>query len=688
MSKQSFKTFYLTVVACAAHLTCQAQSSPASVPEVVVTANNPFQSRGLSTPAERLDGDRLLLRQSGSLGETLSGLAGVSSTYFGSASSRPVIRGLDGDRIRILNNGAAAADVSALSYDHAVADSPLAAEAIEIVRGPAALMYGGAAVGGVINILDNRIAKKAQFDGRGGQLGKVQLGLGSGNQERQAAALLETGTDQYALHLDVYSRRVGESRVPIALSCTQQGTSRIQNKICNSQADAMGGALGASLLFDHGYLGASIQNSKQNYGSPAEDEVTLKMNSSRFKIEGERRQLNALGGWVQAISSHIVRHNYQHQEFEAGDLGTTFKTKGYEAKLQAKLRSVQLTPGMLQTAVGLSHERSDFSADGTEAYVPTTQTRAKGLYLVQELSSDWGKLSAGVRRDQANVDSLGLVSNPSFTPTQRSLSANSFSVGGVFKLDPVAKGMSLRVDRAHTGRIPKDYELYADGEHVATGAYERGNANLGVENSVHTEVGLRWQGEQVTDRASLNLFTTRYDNYIYLKNTGSSDPTSGNPVYEATATPAKFSGWEWSGAKRLVAASQSSGQTVDIEARLANVKAIETFSAEPLPRIAPKRFGIDLSGVINAWRWRVGADYNAAQDRVPAGQLATASFTFWNASLSYQQKTSAGRVLWFAKLDNATNRLAYPASSILTQTAPGRVPLPGRNFRVGMQLSF
>ena len=692
MNTKPFQTFYFTLVACAVHSVCQAQSpsqaATTDTPEVVVTSSNPFQSKEISTPVQRLSGDALLLRQAGSLGETLSGMAGVDSTYFGSAASRPVIRGLDGDRIRILNNGAAAADVSGLSFDHAVADSPLAAEGVEIVRGPAALMYGGAAVGGVVNLLDNRIAKTAQFDDKGGKLGKVQLGLGTGNKERLDAALLETGTDKYALHVDLFSRQSGETQVPRALGCTQGGALRTQNKICNSQADAQGAALGGSLLFDHGYLGASMQNTRQHYGSPAEDEVTLKMNSARFKVEGEQRNLNALGGWVQAVSGHVVNHNYQHQEFDAGALGTTFKSKGQEAKVQTRLRGVTLGQGRLDTALGLVHERTDFAADGQEAYVPNTQTRTKSLYAVQELASRWGKLSAGVRRDQAHVDSLGLGGSAVFTPAQRSLSANSYSLGGVLQLESVAKGMSVTADWARTGRIPKDYELYADGEHVATGVYERGNANLTVERATHTELGLRWRGDRATDKASLNVYRTRYDNYIYLQTTGAIDPGSGKDIYAATAVAAQFSGWEWTGGKRLMTASAAQAQSLDVEARLSQVTAVQSATGEALPRIAPKRMGIDLIGKVNQWQWRLGADYSAAQNKVPTGQLASGGYTLWNAALTYQQKSSLGRALWFAKLDNATNVLAYPATSILTQTVPGRVPLPGRSLKLGMQLSF
>jgi iron complex outermembrane recepter protein len=681
MSKKSYKTFYLSIIAMAAHAAVQAQTAE------IVVSNNPFQAKEISAPVERLNAEVLLLRPSSSLGEALSGLAGVSSTYFGGTASRPIIRGLDGDRIRILSNGAASTDVSGLSFDHAVADNLLAAESIEIVRGPAALVYGGAAVGGVVNLLNNRIAKTAQFGPKGGQLGKVQLGYGSGSNEAQGAALLETGTDKYALHVDVFTRKAGEVRVPTAIECTQNGVARTERKICNSQSDATGGALGGSLLFDHGYLGASVENTKQNYGSPAEADVKLKMQTNRFKLEGEQRQLGALGGWVQAISGYLVRHQYQHQEFEGAELGTTFKSQGQEAKLQARFKNVQTGAGLLSTAFGTVNERVDFVANGSEAFVPSTRSSTRSMYALQELNADWGKLSAGIRRDQAQIDSLGLEGNATFAATQRSLSANSYALGSVFQLGALATGLSLTADWARTGRIPKDYELYADGEHVATKAYERGNADLGVERSTHTELGLRWVGARPTDRVKVNLFSTRYDNYIYLQNTGDTS-AEGNPVLAFTATPAKFSGWELSGAKRLLAATSAQASSVDLEARYSQVSAIQSLTGESLPRIPPVRMGVDLVGKVQSWGWRVGADYRSAQNNIPSGQQATGGSTLWHAALTHQQKSSLGRMLWFARLDNATNQLAYSATSILTQTAPGRVPLPGRSLRVGLQLSF
>jgi iron complex outermembrane receptor protein len=309
------------------------------------------------------------------------------------------------------------------------------------------------------------------------------------------------------------------------------------------------------------------------------------------------------------------------------------------------------------------------------------------MYGLQELNALWGKLSAGMRYERADVNSLGIDGNANFTPAQRSLSASSFALGSLFKLNGVMQGLTASADVARTGRIPKDYELYANGEHAATGTFERGNTNLGVERSTHLELGLKWQGERRFDKTSLNVFQTRYDNYIFLQPDGTNS-ANGNPNFDFAATPARFSGWEWTGNTRLVQATSVQPRSLDVEARIASVEATNTATNLPLPRIAPQRMGLDWTVSQDSWKMSLGADRSAAQNRVASNQPVTAGYTLWTAGLSYDQKTTAGRALWFAKLRNATNALAYPATSILTQTAPGRVPLPGRSLQLGVQVSF
>ncbi len=255
--------------------TLGADGRPSELPSQVITAN-PLGNESPATPSSVLEGDELTLRQKGSLGETLNGLPGVSSTYFGPGASRPVIRGMDGDRIRLLRNGVGALDASSLSYDHAVPEDPNSVERLEVVRGPAALLYGGNAIGGVVNSFDNRIPSEPVD----GIHGSGELRYGGADTTRSRSGALEAGDGNFALHVDAASREFNDVRIPGYAHSSRQrqidgdtGKHRVQN----SDGRQDGGAVGGSYHWEHGYAGLSYSGYDSNYGSPAEDDVRLKM---------------------------------------------------------------------------------------------------------------------------------------------------------------------------------------------------------------------------------------------------------------------------------------------------------------------------------------------------------------------------------------------------------------------------
>ena len=255
-----------------------------TLPSVVITGN-PLGSGEVATPSSVLTGNGLVLRRGSSLGETLDGLPGVASSYFGPNANRPVIRGQDGDRIRVLSNAGASLDASALSFDHAVPIDPLVVERIEVLRGPAALLYGGSAVGGVVNAIDNRIPKTALP----GLSGTVEARFGGAARERGLSALVERGGSGFALHADAFSRRTEDLRVPAFERPLADGTTERRTRIVNSASEAHGGALGASRLWEHGYLGLSVETYRNDYGIVAEDDVTIQMQRDKFAVAGEWR---------------------------------------------------------------------------------------------------------------------------------------------------------------------------------------------------------------------------------------------------------------------------------------------------------------------------------------------------------------------------------------------------------------
>ena len=635
--------------------------------EVTVTGN-PLGATDLVTPAVQYSGPALLLRSQTTLGETLNGTPGVSSSYFGPNASRPIIRGQDGDRIRILSNSGAAVDASGLSFDHAVTSDPITIERVEVLRGPGALQYGGSAVGGVVNVIDNRIPREPSP----GINGKADFGLGSANRERGGGLLLEGGTERVGLHVDAFDRRTQDVRVPVSLACTQGGVTRFSNRICNSASHVDGGAMGGSLFWDNGYLGAAASTYSNHYGTVAEDEVTINMLSNRYALEGE---LRALKGPLQSIKGQVSHTDYVHTEFDAGAPGTVFRNKGTDYRLEARHTRF----GALDGVIGLQGETSRFSADGSEAFAPYSRTQSNALFATEELATGWGKLTFGTRAESVKVQSFGNPAIARFVPASRSFTPGSVAAGALWNLAPQ---WQLSGNIASSQRAPKDYELFADGPHVATGAWELGNPRLQKEKSTNLDAGLQWKSG--ANNAKITIFSNRFDNYVSLQATGNVRGDQALPEFAYRQVRARFDGLEAGGNARLLDA----GQTLDLELRGDLVRATNLDSGQPLPRIAPARAGATLVWARGAWGVRLGFDHAARQGRVPAGDRATEAYTLWSAALTWRMKAGAADLLWYARLDNAGDRRAYSASSILTQTAPGKAPLPGRNLKVGLQANF
>ena len=704
-----------TVIGCS--LICLASlagwshaQTPAAGSLKEVTVSGSPDGEALVVPAAQYSGAALTLRKESTLGETLSGTPGVSSTYFGPNASRPIIRGQDGDRIRILQNGGASVDASGLSFDHAVTSDPLTVERIEVLRGPGVLQYGGSAMGGAVNVLDNRIPREPLFDGKGGITGKADAGISSGNRGRNEGLLLEAGTDRYALHADVFERRSENVSVPVSLACTRAGLSTLARQICNSAAQSSGGALGGSLFFDKGWLGASTSSYRNNYGTVAEDESTIRMRSNRHNLEGEWREPVA---GLKTVKAMWARTDYQHTEFDAGAPQTTFASQGTALRIEAR----QQRWGALDGVLGYQREATRFSADGAEAFAPYSRSQTDALFAFEELGLAWGKLSLAARLQSDQVDSLGHPTLSRFSAASRRFTPGSYAAGVQL---PVSGVWQVNTNLAWSERAPRDYELYANGPHGATGAYELGNSQLPLEQSLNLDLGLQYKsGPQ---RFNLSVFVSRFRNYISLDATGFTRDSAGNggqaagfnagaagcadstrsaqsgcsasllPEFAYNAVRARFSGLEAGGNVRLIGPqglrSDAGGQTLEMELRGDLVRATNTSTGQPLPRIAPARLGSTLVWGQGAWSVRTGVDYFAAQNRVAPLQPVTAGYALWNAAVTWRVKAGASNLLWYARLDNIGNQLAYSATSILTQTAPGRAPLPGRNLRLGLQASF
>lgn len=668
------------LLACGVHAQAQTASSATEATLAPVTVSGdafPSDADG-ARPVVHLERDELLLRSRSTLGDTLEGTPGVSSTHFGPNASRPVIRGLDGDRIRLLDNGSASQDVSGLSYDHAVTIEPMLVDRVEVLLGPATLLYGGGSASGVVNVIDNRIQREPLFDAGGGLTGQADASLATGNQEQSGAVRLDAGTQRYTLHADGTSRNTQDVAVPIDLSCTRGGVTTTARRLCNSASQSWGGALGGTLYFDRGYLGAALSSYDANYGTVAQDEVSIAMRSTRLALEGE---LRGLSGALQSLKAQYSNSDYRHTEFDAAVPGTLFKSQGQELRLQGRQTRVGTRQGALDGTLGLQFNYGEFSADGDEAFAPYSRTRAAAAFAHEQLATGWGHLSAAARLESVQVDSLGHPTLTRFAAASRSFAPLSTAVGAAWN---VAPAWQLSTNLGWSERAPKDYELYADGVHVATNAYEVGNAQLDRERSTSVDVGARWK--RGADSARVQLFVNEFSNYISLESSGTQVTVNGTayPEYRYTPVQARFSGMEAQSTLRLL----ERGQTLDLVLRGDMVRADNLSTGQPLPRIAPLRLGAALQWAQAAWGARLGVDQYAAQDRVPDGQLATAGYTLWNAALTYRTRAAGSQLLWYARLDNLGDTLAYSSTSILTQTAPGRAPLAGRSLKAGLQLTF
>lgn len=667
--------------------------APAALERVIVTGN-PLGNADPISPVTVLEGDGLVLRRGSSLGATLDGLPGVASTRFGPNANRPVVRGLDGDRVRILSNAGASLDASSLSFDHAVPIDPLVVERIEVLRGPGALQYGGSALGGVVNTIDNRIPRSPMQ----GTSGALELRLGGADRERGVSALVETGNQHFGLHVDAAGRRTADLRVPdFQPPVADDGSLPARRgRIVNSAGRTSSGAVGGSMFFERGYLGVAVDRHDSRYGIVVEPDVTIDMKREHLGLAGEWRA-GAAGSVLgfDRLTAQVNRTLYQHQEIEgSGDIGTTFATTGSEARLEA--RHVPLLRG-LSGVVGLQWEDADFSALGAEAFVPSTRTRKRALFVVEELGWAGGRLSAGLRAERVRVDSAG-DADPAAAqfgaPASRRFSLGSASLGN---LSTLGGGWSFSTSLSASERAPTSFELYANGVHAATAAFERGDPGLSKERGRNLDLALSWASGH--SRVRVGGFVSRYSRFISLEETGAQVAVPNEeggvddiPEFVFRPVRARLWGVELEAGHRL----QAAGWQIDASAQLDLTRARNADTGAPLPRVAPRRLRGTLAFSRADWHLQLELVNAARQDRVPVTDTATPGYRLFNLALSRKLRLGGGgqgggsgggtQALWFVKLDNAGNRLAYSASAV--QTVRGLSPLPGRSLQTGLRLDF
>lgn len=663
--------------------------------DIVVTAIIPRRQGDILSGTSVVSGEALTRALRPTIGDTLAHQPGVSATSFGPNASRPVLRGFQGERVRILTDGIGSFDVSNTSVDHAVAINPLTADRIEVLRGPAALLYGSSAIGGVVNVIDSRIPRRVpdepiHIDGI--------ATYGSAANERTGSGEIEAPIGgKFVVHFDgSYSKSgdldTGNYILTPALRAQAAASgdpaieelANLRGKLPNSGARTWEVAGGAALITDGGNLGFSVAHTDNFYGVPVRysldpgseaEQVRLHMKQDRADL---RAELPVNGGFLESIRLRAGFADYQHQEIEqSGAVGTTF----YNQSIESRLELVQAKRGGWDGAIGAQFFARNFHVVGEEKFLPRNETEQLGFFTLQSFDLGTTRVELGGRYEHTRVgaDADETLLNPAY---HRSFDALSGSLGISQEIIP---GWRAGLNLSRTERAPSAEELFARGNHAGTQAFELGNPNFGLEKSWGIEGTLRGQGKGYT--LSLSAYHNWFDGYIYDSLADDSVCMAVNggepldfPCYQNLQANARYLGFEAEGTLKV---GQIGGYAVNLDGVADYVRATIGGSG-PAPRIPPLRLlgGVELQG--DRLNLRGEVEHSFAQDRIADTETPTDGFTLVNASLSFKPIKGNDRTTITLSANNIFDVEARRAASFLKDYAP----LAGRDIRVTARLSI
>lgn len=699
MSRIYLAVFTAVAGACAA--VAQAQPAPAVFPSgsaanpdgaVFVTAS-PLGSTlfDLVEPVNLLDGRDLLLRQQPTLGATLQQEVGVSATSFGPNASRPVIRGFGGFDIRLLNNGLGLLDASAASPDHAVATSPYAVDRIEVVRGPATVLYGGSAIGGVVNTIDSRIATAPPERAVGGA---ASYGYDSASRLSAGGARVDAGTERFAMHADAYASTQSDLRIPgaawTAAVQEERGEPGPSGRLPNSAGQTQTWGIGGTWFpTGQSYLGLSYGRFETDYGTVAEPDVTIDLRQQTWNAAGEwRRPFDG----VTALRFKYGYSDYTHTEFEDAEAGTRFESGGWNLRLEGSHGA----RGALQGLLGAEFADVDFEALGEEAFVPSTRTRNAALFGYEELPhGDW-KLSAGGRIGTTTVDAKPYEATGQGADSRR-FTPFSVALGALYAPQ---RTWNAGLNVQYTQRPPTSQELFADGPHVATDQFEVGNRDLGKVASTALDLSFKRRDARVV--SSVSLFYAGFSNYIALLPTGVwRNPEDRSVVpgpapvpgpggedivpmqqFDYTGVRARF----W-GAEAQVEWPLALGGRGAWSARLQAdyVNATDLNNDQPLPYVPPIRVGAALKYALEGFEGSLGGQFAARQSRVPEGLTETPGYANVYLDATYRLDVVAfGAIELYLQATNLLDQTIRYSTSTLKDIAPAGA----RSLAAGVRATF
>lgn len=651
-----------------------AQETP---PEEIVVTSTALRETALEVaqPASVLGGDALRRQIASSLGETIASELGVSATYFGPSSSRPMIRGLGGERVLMLHDGVSALDVSSLSQDHAVTVEAVLADRIEILKGPATLLFGSGAVGGVINVIDGRIPMSFATDA---DRRTLELRGDTAAEERTAVGRLELGSESVRVHVDAFRRKTSDVSVPgFAWSAAERAEHLEEHTeeafdrgtLESSDSETQGGALGISTGSESGFIGIAVGRYDTNYGVPAahhghaegaaEEEHALRIDMRQDRYDFKAERALSLGA-LERVRLRAAYNDYGHRELEGDEVGTVFEQDAIEVRGNLDHGEIAGWRGTL----GAQYIEADFDARGTEAFVPPSVTRQLALFAFEKRDFGSVSLELGARVENQRIDPAGL-------DVRYDETASSFSAGLIWRF---ADSYSLATNLTHSQRHPQSVELYAIGPHLAVGRFEIGHEDLEKETAHTIDVTLHRHGESGVHWA-LSAFRNDFDDFIYAMDTGKT--MNELPLFRYTQGDAELYGFE---GEITVPLYRAGGQ--QLEMRLASdfVRG-RLDEGGDLPQMPPLRYGVELHYERGALHFGAETYRYARQDDVGAHERETPGYILLDVDMSYRWTFGENTVLFFLRGSNLLNEDARRHPSPLKEIAP----LPGRSWHVGFR---
>lgn len=619
------------------------------------------------------------------IGDTLSHQPGVSATSFGPNASRPVLRGFQGERVRVLKDGIGSIDVSNTSVDHAVVINPLTADRIEVLRGPAALLYGSSAIGGVVNVIDSRIPRRVPDE----PIHVAALAsYGSAAQERSATGAVDVPlAGKVVFHLDGSYTKTGDldtGTFILAAPLRRQAQAStdpairdlaaLRGKLPNSAARTWEIAGGAALVTDTGNIGVSFGHYDSLYGVPvrysldpaiAAEEVRLAVKQDRADLRGEI----TTGGVFETIRLRAGFADYRHSEIDdTGAIGTTFLNKSIESRVEF----VQAARGGWRGASGAQVSIRDFNVIGDEAFVPKNVTRQIGLFTLQTFDIGAWKAEVGGRYEHTSLDAdaSATIGNPAYS---RKFDAFSSSIGASY---PVARGVRLGLSGAHTERAPAAEELFANGPHAGTQAFEIGNPDFRKEISNGLELSVRGGGQ----RFSFNIaaYASWFQNYIYEQQTGAIQDDL--PVFQFLQASARYYGIEGEASVKVM---QAGAFAINLDG-LADYTNARVSRVGAVPRIPPFRILGGLEAQSDRLTARAELEHIGAQNRIAPFETRTSGFTVVNASIAFKPFGNTNPTSLLLSANNVFDVEARRHASFLKDFAP----LAGRDIRISARFAF